>query len=320
MSDEKVQLPQPGLQWIVGGRPANGYKIFIYEAGTTTKAETWTDASGLTPNTNPAILDADGRMNAWVPPIVPLPIVPNPPGPPGPRGPAGPPGPPGGTGNLGEFSTTVDIPSSDIYGMFGNYIVLAPNDDAAVMLIPTGMDMSYKYQTTPYETNGGSFVVNWGPPIIPVAVPGYTFAADTTLESVSDVVKALGPLAGLIQNIDAIGKPLTLTLDAAPDGAPLITIAVVDGGTGYAVGDTGTIAGGDAGATYEVDTESGGVVTGITLTAGGMGYVSSSAAATATGGGQPGAGTGLTLNTVSAQTISGSLRITTYYRRFVVVP
>ncbi len=320
MSDEKVQLPQPGLQWIVGGRPANGYKIFIYEAGTTTKAETWTDASGLTPNTNPAILDAEGRMNAWVPPIVPLPIVPNPPGPPGPRGPAGPPGPPGGTGNASEFSTTVDIASEDIYGMFGNYIELAPNTDAAVLLVPTGLCMSYKYQTTPYETNGGEFVVNWGPPIAPVAVPGYTFAADTTLESVSDVVKSIGPLAGLIQNIDALGKPLTLTLDTAPDGAPLVSIARVDGGTGYAVGDTGTIDGGDDGATYEVLTESGGVVATISLTAGGVGYSSESAATTSTGGGQPGTGTGLTLMTTSALTIGGRLRITTYYRRFVVSP
>ena len=43
------------------GRPLAGGKIFTYKAGTTTPLTTYTSRDGLTPNTNPIILDAAGR-------------------------------------------------------------------------------------------------------------------------------------------------------------------------------------------------------------------------------------------------------------------
>jgi hypothetical protein len=43
------------------GEPAVGYQLFCYEAGTTTKATTYTDEDGLVVNTNPIILDSAGR-------------------------------------------------------------------------------------------------------------------------------------------------------------------------------------------------------------------------------------------------------------------
>src|SRR6185295_16179976 len=289
---EKVQLPVPGWQFIVNGIPASGYKVFVYDAGTTTKATTWTAEDGLTPNTNPAIADAEGRVNMWVPPLDSVSIEPIAPGPRGPIGPSGRPGPPGATGNAAEFSTTVDIPSETIYnGMFGEYVELVPAPDAGTILIPTQVIIGYKYQVGPYATNSANFVVNWGPPIVPVPVTNFTFSA-ALLENVTDNTLDLHATSGVtIFNADAIGKNLTLTLSVAPGGANLIAIAVADGGTGYAAGDTGTIDGGDGLATYEVLTETGGVVDTISLTAGGLGYSSESATTTATGGGQPGTGT-----------------------------
>jgi len=52
------------------GRPAVGYKLFTYEAGTNTKLDTYPDANTSTPNTNPIILDYRGEANVWMPPNV----------------------------------------------------------------------------------------------------------------------------------------------------------------------------------------------------------------------------------------------------------
>lgn len=52
------------------GRPAAGYKLFSYEAGTNTKLATYTDETTGTPNSNPVVLDYRGEANVWVPPNV----------------------------------------------------------------------------------------------------------------------------------------------------------------------------------------------------------------------------------------------------------
>lgn len=48
------------------GDPLASGKIYTYEAGTSTDKETYTDASGDAANTNPIILDANGRANIWL--------------------------------------------------------------------------------------------------------------------------------------------------------------------------------------------------------------------------------------------------------------
>lgn len=45
----------------VNGNPLVGGKLFYYFSGTTTKAQTYTDFNGSTLNTNPIILDSEGR-------------------------------------------------------------------------------------------------------------------------------------------------------------------------------------------------------------------------------------------------------------------
>jgi hypothetical protein len=53
-------------QFNQNGIPLAGGKLFVYNAGTTTKALTYTDATGDTPNTNPIILDANGQCGVWL--------------------------------------------------------------------------------------------------------------------------------------------------------------------------------------------------------------------------------------------------------------
>lgn len=49
------------------GTPAIGYKLFTYQAGTTTKQTTYV-ARGGAANTNPIILDSNGNANVWLDP------------------------------------------------------------------------------------------------------------------------------------------------------------------------------------------------------------------------------------------------------------
>ena len=63
--------PVPKLQFFdSNGKPAVGYKLFTYSAGTSTKLATYTDSSGNTSNPNPIILDYRGEANVWIPPNV----------------------------------------------------------------------------------------------------------------------------------------------------------------------------------------------------------------------------------------------------------
>lgn len=48
------------------GLPLAGGKLYSYEAGTNTPLATYTDSTGTVPNSNPAILDADGYADIWM--------------------------------------------------------------------------------------------------------------------------------------------------------------------------------------------------------------------------------------------------------------
>lgn len=48
------------------GAPLAGGKVYTYAAGTTTPQATYTDQSGVTPASNPVILDSAGRATVWM--------------------------------------------------------------------------------------------------------------------------------------------------------------------------------------------------------------------------------------------------------------
>lgn len=57
----------PKLQFFDNnGNPLVAGKLYTYAAGTTTPLATYTDASAVTPNTNPVILDSRGEANVWL--------------------------------------------------------------------------------------------------------------------------------------------------------------------------------------------------------------------------------------------------------------
>lgn len=51
------------------GAPYAGAKMFFYAAGTSTKQDTYSDANGVSANTNPVILDASGRATIFFQPL-----------------------------------------------------------------------------------------------------------------------------------------------------------------------------------------------------------------------------------------------------------
>lgn len=56
-------------QWFTNnGDPADGYQLFVYSSGSSTKVDTWADAQGVTLNANPVVLDSSGRHNVFVTP------------------------------------------------------------------------------------------------------------------------------------------------------------------------------------------------------------------------------------------------------------
>jgi hypothetical protein len=96
-----------------------------------------------------------------------------------------------------------------------------------------------------------------------------------------------------------LSRPSAISLSAV--NAAAISAATINAaGTGYAVGDTGTISGGTGDATYRVSAiGTNGAVTAFVITNGGTAYATGSGIATATGGSQPGAGVGFQVNITS---------------------
>ena len=69
MAGTGTTMPYVALQWFTNdGDPAASYKLFTYEAGTTTKLNTYTDVDLTVANANPVVLDASGRATVFLSP------------------------------------------------------------------------------------------------------------------------------------------------------------------------------------------------------------------------------------------------------------
>lgn len=130
--------------------------------------------------------------------------------------------------------------------------------------------------------------IKWGPGGLEVA-----FGSDPNfLTSTENVMWSNSPGQSAHAHTGIENEPIILEgTDAA---GPIATTVLDDGGSGYAVNDTGTINGGDSNAAYVVDAvDGGGAVTDYHLTANGADYAPSDhVATTATSG----VGTGFQIN------------------------
>jgi hypothetical protein len=59
-------LPEVKAEFFQDGKPLAGGKVYFYEPGTTTPKTTYSDAAGTVPNTNPVVLDSQGRATIFI--------------------------------------------------------------------------------------------------------------------------------------------------------------------------------------------------------------------------------------------------------------
>jgi hypothetical protein len=224
---------------------------------------------------------------------------------------------PGGSlpaGSQAMLVSTTTLTAAQIIGMNVTPVSLVPAPGAGKLIQPFIATCIYTFGTKPFLPSLSPTI--WaGPNTVPVSTQlgVYTGPFRGTgisyfyLPAFSDNPVALLP--------GADNQPLVLTSDTAFNVGPLVTTTLAAGGTGYVVNDTGTIQGSSADATYKVLTVgAGGAVLTYQVTNPGTAYFPANSQPTATGGAQPGVGTGFAVNITAVATGDGTLKVVTYYQ------
>lgn len=336
MSNKVLLSPVKWQIELPDGTPAAGYKIFTYQAGTTTKATTYTDESGLTPNTNPIVLDSRGEASVWVESANPdsLDVLPpGPPGPPGTQGPPGPSGSPGAPGLSNQPSVAVDLSIQDIMNLNDTPVQILPPLPSGFYyasslfifqssIVGNPMDNSFGGDLTLYygpDTSGQTVMQNSLPLNVPNILTQAVNSVDAFLSNVTFGYGFSGAGSGptLVPLTTVAAQQIVLASStqwaAVQTAGPIYKLRIHSGaaGTVYAANDVGTIGGGGTGGTYKVLTVAGGVPTSIQLTAPGTGYNNTfNAATTATSG----TGTGLHVDLFVITGNNTRLRVLCYYQ------
>lgn len=216
------------------------------------------------------------------------------------------------------------VTRQEVLGLFNFPLATVPSPGSGKLLRIVGGTYWQKFGTVAYTA--GSVPALWVGDASEFAAGNFTgptalhsFGSDDFMKESEDVAAPLAfgsfyddadKVYGLAATME--NKPIYLGADS-PQQGPIATVVIRDGGTGYVVGDTGTI--GSGGGTYEVATVSGGVVTSITLTDPGTAHIIANGETTEAGGGQPGSGTGLTLDVtdLTADAGDGEAVVDVYY-------
>ena len=170
-------------------------------------------------------------------------------------------------------------------------VVAAPG--ANKVLIPVYAVLAYTFVSSAYSVGTLSAgVANTSQAVVSIA---------SFLDQASSQVAGVGAFysqSDVFPRATFANEPIVMWI-AAPTTGPILTSSIFDGGSGYAANDTGTVddngAGGSGGAYKVLTVDGGGAVLTYTITAAGTRYVATNAA-THTGGGQPGTGTGFVLS------------------------
>ncbi len=244
-------------------------------------------------------------------------------GPSGATGPAGATGPTGATGPSGSgdmLKLEIELTTADIKLLDTVPFELIAPPGLGKLVIPVATIFVGKFNSTPFNSDSpGTLSVNWTDNFLTMyqvlPAPDILLGLETLVDTgAMNIPYGLGlyyittgnayaPLTrtiGMTVHNVAQNQGIIITSDTPwidPTVAPLSGLDVSDGGSGYAVGDTGTVQDGDNNGTYIITSVSGGVITGIAVVDPGSGYTENSDISLISGGSQPGAGSGGTADT-----------------------
>lgn len=226
----------------------------------------------------------------------------------------------------------VALTSAQIKALDSTPITIVPAPGAGRAIIVLGGVLESIFNSVAY--------VGLGSVSLQLTYDGIAYASTTGIAQIDDTgntplltaasSKVL-PLGGSILYI-AAGAPYSIAETIFPNKpvklrcstgggynfGPIVTSTKGAGGSGYAINDTGIIdpgtlvSSGDA--TYKVLTvDGGGAVLTYQVTSPGTAYPVANGITTGTGGGQPGVGTGFTVNTTAIGAGDGALNVTLYF-------
>jgi hypothetical protein len=212
------------------------------------------------------------------------------------------------------LSSTVTLTAAQIHALNSTPVQQVPAPGANQILALVGSALVYNFGSKVFQTQGN-----------PVPVLQYQGSTDPAMSdslppqlltrSQSGFNYSAGGFSFLVALLDDLNRALELTDSANYNAGPIANTTLGASGSGYAAGDTGTITQGANDATYVITSVGAlGVVTSFMITASGNQYVVANGVATATGGAQPGAGIGLTVNITAVTLGDGTLKVVSYYQ------
>jgi hypothetical protein len=217
------------------------------------------------------------------------------------------------TGQLALSSTIVTLPAAQLRALHTTPITLVPAPGLGKVVINILTYLSLHFGTAPFQPSGadGVIVGYQGAQSQVILGPINSFlelSASTIFYNPANLSTVLIPAS------QASNLPILISAESDFTFGKISTTTLAAGGLGYAPNDTGVISTGSANATYQVLTVGGGgAVLTYSITAPGTAYTTGNGVATATGGAQPGAGAGFTVNITAVAQGDGLLQVTTYY-------
>ncbi len=174
------------------GLPLSGGLLYSYAAGTSTPLATYTDSTGLTPNTNPVVLDSAGRANVWM--------------------------------GANSYKFVLEDANSNIIFTEDNILSISAQVAAAADSVFQSVNMSYtQFQTGSTSNAVAAFSIPAGSILKNVIVKHSTAFAGTSITAVEAQVGRSGSYSEVIGDFDVFQGVADAAYDNAVVGIPSFT-------------------------------------------------------------------------------------------------
>lgn len=216
-------------------------------------------------------------------------------------------------GGAGLVSITVSISQSELTTFNSSPVALVAAPGAGKKIALIGYFWQYKEGTSQFPSGDADFYYGESGDAAPFSA-GFTLVGGSYDQSSLPGAQAIAPPT---ENVALV---LSSFADAGVFG-PITSSVLNSGGALYAADDTGIVSVGGEDATYIINTvDGGGAVLTYTLTAPGNSYTTTANVPTETGGGQPGVGTGFTLDITVSVPGTGTGQIDLVYKIIDAIP